>query len=219
MREQIVPKQEFQTKVLQWYVQHHRNFPWRNTKDPFYIIVAEVCLQKTGAKKAEPAYQAIIKKFSTVALLAQAEPTQLLPIFKPIGLVTRAELLIKIAQQIDKEFSGRVPKSFKELKKIKGVGQYIANAVLVFAYDENVPLLDEGIARVYRRVFGMERLKRAYADKELWAFAKSMLPHNSVKEYSWGLLDMSALLCKPRRPNCTICPLKTVCLFVKQSQL
>ena len=208
-------KQEFQNRVIQWCTQNYRDFPWRNTENPFNILIAELCLQKTGAEKAEPAYKVIIKEFSTPALLAQADSSQLLPIFSPIGLTHRANLLIQIAQQIENDFSGKIPETYEGLVKIKGVGQYIANALLVFAYGQNVPLVDEGIARVYRRVFGMTRQKRAYADKELWMFAEKMLPQNNIRKYNWGLLDINALLCKLGRPNCEDCPLNTACLFVE----
>lgn len=202
-----------------WYSLNHRDFPWRNTTNPFHILISEVCLQKTGAKKAQPAYEIIIKNHPTPASLEIADPQKLLLIFKPIGFTRRANLLIEIAKQINREFSGETPHQYDELLKIKGVGRYIANAILVFAFGQTYPLIDEGIARVYRRVFGKERLKRAYADEELWDFATQMLPRNEAREYNWGLLDINALLCKPKQPNCSVCPLKKICLFVEQNQI
>ena len=115
-------KQEFQNWVIQWCTHNCRDFPWRSTENPFNILIAEICLQKTGTEKAEPAYKVIIKEFSTPALLAQADSNQLLPIFSPIGLTYRANLLIQIARQIEKDFSGKIPKTYDELVKIKGVG-------------------------------------------------------------------------------------------------
>lgn len=209
-----VIKIRFQRSLLDWFEQNHRDYPWRKTNNAFHILLAEICLQKTGAQKAESAYLRIIEKYPSPALMRQASIEELEDLFKPLGLTHRARLLVEIAHEVESSFCGELPKDHNSLLRIRGVGQYIANAILVFAYETPSPLVDEGIARVYRRVFSLEATRRAYADKDLWGFAEEMMPIDSIREYNWALLDLSALVCRPRNPICKDCPLKDLCAFV-----
>lgn len=211
------PREEFQGRILAWFSKNHRVFPWRKTRNPFHILIAEICLQKTGAWKAEGAYNYILRHYESPERLANADIEDLKNVFKPLGMPERAELLIEICQDIVKRFSGKMPDSFRELISIKGVGPYVANAILNFAHDQPTPLIDEGIARVYRRVLALESSKRAFADKTLWVLAEEMLPAQEARDYNLGLLDLSALICKSRKPTCEVCPVNELCLFYQNT--
>ena len=121
----------------------------------------------------------------------------------------------KIAQQILSEYGGKIPDTERDLLKLKGVGHYTANAVLAFAYGKCVPVVDSNIARVLRRYFNLENKKPAYADRDLWALAKKVLPLTNCREYNYGLLDLAALICHPKNPECEKCPLREYCSYEK----
>lgn len=209
-----VERIQFQKNVIQWYKKHGRHeLSWRKTRDPYLVLVAEILLRKTGAWKAEEAYKGIITEFRTIRELSAADVTELKQLIKPLGLYNRAELLIDISEKIMNRFDGKIPSNYDELISIKGIGQYIANSILCFAYDLRVPIVDESVKRVMSRCAGYQSKKMAYADMELWSFVSSFLPTKKYVEFNYGLLDIGATFCRPTKPRCEDCPLKGLCLF------
>lgn len=208
---------DFQEKVISWFKQNGRDFPWRTTNDPFLITVAEILLKLTGAWKAEDAYIRLIKMHRTPESMAHANPVQLREIMQPLGLTHRAELLINLSQELITRFDGNCPDNYEELISIKGIGRYIANAVLCFAFNKKVPLVDGSVSRVFKRHFDYKSNKLAYADKELWHIASEFLPDKNFKEYNLGLLDIGAVICKHASPQCTECPIMDTCQLPKDN--
>ncbi|MEA2033618.1 MAG: hypothetical protein U9N41_08565 [Euryarchaeota archaeon] len=209
-----VNRLKFQESVIQWYKKYGRHeLPWRKTKDPFLILVAEVLLRQTGAWKAENVYEKIVKQFGTIRELSIGDVTELKKLITPLGLHHRAELLITISKEIVNRFDGRIPPSYNELVGIKGIGQYIANSILCFGYNLRVPIVDESVKRVMSRCAGYRSKKKAYADTDLWVLVSSYLPKRNYVEFNYGLLDIGATFCKPSKPCCEDCPLKKLCLL------
>ena len=204
--------QRFQCRITEWFVLNGRQFPWRDSRDPFSILVAEVVLKLTGAWKARVAYDDIMKKYGTPSLMANADSKELLEIFRPLGLHSRAATLVEIAKQLNTEFGGIVPREYSELVKIKGVGRYIANAILCLAYNKRVPLVDGSVLRIFNRCLGIHSTKEAYADKELWTRAEELLPEKDCREYNLGLIDIGAIICQYKRALCDSCPVVQICL-------
>jgi len=209
-----VHKKEFQKRLLEWHYHNKRLFPWRTTEDPYAILVAEFLLQKTDAEKAESAYKKVLESWPSADALAQADSASLQAVFRSIGLLYRARRLKKAMVEIAEKHSGKVPDSFEELKRLPGVGRYMANAVLCFAYGKAVPLIDLPTSRVLLRVFNYKPAKkRAREDKKFWEFAASLIPSDSAREYNFALLDFANIVCTPRNPKCSICILKDLCSF------
>lgn len=208
-------KREITRRLLKWFIKHGRKFPWRKTKNPYRIFIAESLLQRTNVEKVYPAYLIIIKKYPTIDDLAKAKVRDLRKIVAPLGLIKRAEFLKKGAQEVVVRFRGKFPKNKRELKSIIGVGDYMAHAILCFAYGERVPLVDTNVARVYQRIYNFRSSKLPYADKELWKFSEYLIPLKSFKEYNLALLDLSALICLPQKPLCQKCPCATHCFFLR----
>lgn len=204
------------SRLLNWFVKHRRKFPWRRTKNPYRVFIAEILLQKTNVEKVYPAYLRILKKYPNINKLAIAKIKDLKKIVAPLGLVKRAKFLKQGAREIVVRFNGKFPSDKKELKKIIGVGDYVAHAILCFAYEERYPLVDTNVARVYKRIYNFKSTKLPYADKKLWDFSKRLLPQKNFKEYNLALLDLSALLCLAKVPLCYRCPCATYCHFFKQ---
>ena len=203
--------------LLKWFIKYRRKFPWRRTKNPYRIFVAESLLQKTNVEKVYPAYLIIIRKYPHIDDLAEAKIGDLRKIIAPLGLIKRAKFLKEGAREVVNRFRGKFPKDKRGLKSIIGVGDYLAHAILCFAYEERLPLVDTNVARVYQRIYNFKSLKLPYADKKLWKFSEDLLPLKNFKEYNLALLDLSALICLPQRPLCQKCPCATYCFFLKHA--
>lgn len=204
-------------KLLNWFENYGRKYPWRGTKDPYRIFVAETLLQKTNVEKVLPAYQALIRKCPSVKSLSEANLNELKKIVAPLGLIKRAGFLKRGAKEVLCNFNSKFPKNKKELKEIIGVGDYLAHAIMTFCFGQKVPLVDTNVARVYGRIYNFKISGFPYADKKLWVFSDKMLPLERFQEYNLALLDLSALVCLPRKPLCHKCPCSNYCFYFKHS--
>jgi A/G-specific adenine glycosylase len=206
----------FQCAIIDWFLKNGRHYPWRLTRDPFHILIAEILLKLTGAWKVESAYRSIVERYGEPQTMTAADVDDLHRLLKPLGLHRRASLLVELAHELVSRFNGDVPTTYGELISLKGVGRYIANAVLCLAFSKKVPLVDSSIARIVSRCFGYESSKPAYADNQLWEFAQELLPEEDCREYNLGLIDLGAVFCKHPRPVCHGCPISAVCLYFAQ---
>lgn len=202
----------YQSRIIDWYLHNGRSFPWRETNNPFYVLIAEILLKLTGAWKAIQVYPTLIKQFGTPQAMANADIQELRALLQPLGLHKRASLLKAISGALIEQFNEVVPNTYDELITLNGIGTYTANAILCLAYNERVPLVDGSVLRVFHRCFGYSTHREAYADKELWHLAQELLPTNYYREYNLGLLDIGALICKHPKPVCSACPIIDTCI-------
>jgi A/G-specific adenine glycosylase len=211
-------KKLFARRIIKWYKKEGRNFPWRRTKNAFHILISEIMLQKTDSNKALAVYLPFIKKYPTPQLLAQADIDTLRADIHLLGISDRARRLKTSAQTIVLFHGGTVPSNRKHLLQLLGVGDYIANAVLCFAFNKDVPILDTNVIRVIERVFSKKSSKkRARTDKELWEFAGSLIPSGKAVDYNRGVLDFAALICTARSSSCPICPVSDICDYCSET--
>jgi len=209
----------FAKLLLKWWEKNGRKFPWRNTKDPYAVLIAEILLRKTTAKQVERVYNSFISRYYSPDLLAGAEEAELKKMLKPLGLGGRSKLLIEFGKVLVEKFSGTVPDKAEDLMKLPGVGLYSANAVLSFIYGQKVSTLDSNFIRVIKRVFGFTSSKaRARNDKRAWEFANNLVPKGRSREFNWAVLDFASLVCKSRSPLCSQCILKNYCVFFADSR-
>jgi len=207
-------KKIFLKKLFQWHKRNYRHFSWRREKDPFLIIIAEIMLQKTDANKVETVYRPFIKKYPNAISLSQARVKEIEKYFKKLGIIKRAERLKIFSNDLISRYKGKVPNNPNDLKSLIGVGDYISNAVLCFAYNKDVPLIDTNFVRVLNRVFAIETTKsRARTDKKLWKTVETMIPKNKGREFNLAILDFAAIICKSIKPNHDKCPLNDICTF------
>lgn len=208
----MIDRSKFQKSIIFWYIEYGRyNFPWRKAKEPYLILISELLLRKTGAWKAEDVYRQIVSKYKGIESLSTANSTELKELIFPLGLHSRAELLIEISKDVMDRFNGEIPSNYDDLITIKGIGQYIANSILCFGYAKKMPIVDGRVKRVISRCIGYSSKKMPYADKELWTIASDYLPNENYIEYNYGILDIGGTLCKPFTPVCEDCPLKSIC--------
>jgi len=213
-------KETFSERLLTWFKDNKRVFPWRERREPYAVLIAEVLLRKTDAPKVLAVYEGFLTRYPNFEEVASAPVKELIEVLKPLGLYRRrANELKGLAKSIVKEHKGRLPRSKKELIKLPGVGNYIANAVLCFAFNEDVPLLDSNIIRVLERVFSLKSFRaRPRTDKELWEAAGKIIPKNQAKDFNLALLDFAAQICTARNPKCDLCFFESLCEFRAKSK-
>jgi len=209
-------QRKVQTRLLLWFKKYRRKFPWRETGDPYKIYIAETLLQKTNVEKVLPAYLSLIRKYPTVKKLSKARVGDFKKIIRPLGLIKRAAYLILGAKQVIKLFNSEFPKDKRELKRIIGVGDYMAHAILCYSFSQRLPLVDTNVARIYNRLYNRVSEKLPYADKQLWDFSAKALPQKRFKEYNLALLDLSAIICLPTKPLCIQCPCQNICSYCQR---
>ena len=154
--------------LLAWYAVEQRPLPWRITHDPYAILVSEVMLQQTQVDRVLPKYAQFLAAFPTLADLAVASVAEVITVWAPLGYNRRAVSLQSIAQQVMREYEGRIPDTIDELLKLKGVGRYTAGAIACFAYRKQVATVDTNIRRVLHRVFlGLEHPEPKVNDAQM----------------------------------------------------
>ena len=201
--------------LLKWWGNNSRDFPWRHTRDPFLILITEMLLRKTTAKQVEKVYDKIIMMYGTPKKLAEANETELVETIRPLGMEhKRALLLIRLSSDILNKHGGKVPSNKKDLLELPGVGQYAANAVLCFGYGNSVSTIDTNFIRVFQRFTGIKSsVSRPRNDTVFLELINSVMRNEQSRDINYGILDLAALICKPKNPKCIKCPLKSECSF------
>ena len=202
--------------LLGWFSIHGRQFPWRQTRNPYSILLAEKLLQQTSVRPGlVQAYQELLSLYPTPMALAAADLDEVSTIIQSLGLRYRAQELITLAQAICEEHDGCVPQNFKSLMALPGIGDYTSRAILCFAFNQDVPIVDTNVARILYRVFGLPGPMPANPARKrsLIELAGSLIPSGRARDFNLAMLDLGALVCKSSNPKCQICPLLTVCEF------
>jgi A/G-specific adenine glycosylase len=192
-----------------------RKFPWRSRRTSAYqMLVAEVLLRQTKAPDVVKVWRLLKSKYPTPAALSRAGIYDLRRLLKPLGLWSqRAAALKKISAVVVNEFEGRIPKSLETLLSIPHVGLYASCALLCFKYGIPTPIVDSNILRVFGRITGQDLGRDLRRNEAAWSLAWSILPARRAALHNYGLLDFSALICKPRVPLCGKCPLVRSCSY------
>ncbi|MEM3192475.1 MAG: hypothetical protein QW292_10410 [Candidatus Parvarchaeota archaeon] len=213
-------KDFFVNKILEWYQKNRESYPWRTDKDPYHILLAEILLRKTDRKKVLKLYGSLINLYGSPQKMASVNISKLERLLRPLGLYSeKSHQLKKGAEIICAEFNGEVPRNLGDLLKIPGVGNYTANAVLCFAYEFNVPLIDANLIRILKRYFNLEPKKsREREDQRFWEFVKNLLPGGRGRDFYYGILDFTQKICRPRNPYCDKCPINGWCSYLSQKQ-
>jgi A/G-specific adenine glycosylase len=201
----------FRRKLLRWYRRHGRDLPWRQTRDPYAILVSEVMLQQTRVETVIPYYRAWLRRFPTVRKLAHAAETDVLHAWQGLGYYTRARNLHAAAKLITHGHRGRFPREAGQIRKLAGVGKYTANAVASFAFDQSLPIVEANTARVLARLFDIRLpIDQTPGRTALWDRATSLIPKSSARVFNSALIDLGASVCLPR-PRCSACPVRGFC--------
>jgi DNA (cytosine-5)-methyltransferase 1 len=205
---------DIQKNLLKWFKHSQRSFPWRKTRSAYRILIAEKLLQQTAATdNVVNAYRTLIASYPTVESLSEAKPAHLRKIIGKLGFTYRAVELPKLAQQIVAVHSGRIPKTLYKLLTLPGVGDYTARAIMTFAHEQDIPIVDTNIARLIYRIYGIrQRIPSNPArNKQLIAMANNLIPAGKSRDFNLAALDLCAAICTPREPKCGRCPIQNQC--------
>lgn len=205
---------------MQWYAKHKRVLPWRGTKNPYYIWLSEIILQQTQVKQGLPYYNAFVAAFPTVFDLANAKQDQVLKLWQGLGYYSRARNLHTTAQHIAYELNNNFPNNYNDLLKLKGVGDYTASAIASIAFNEVAAVVDGNVYRVLARYFGIKTpINSSKGIKEFKALATQLIDVKNPATYNQAVMEFGARQCKPKNPDCTVCPLNTSCVALQKKQV
>ncbi len=196
-------------KLLGWGNNDLRDLPWRRTRDPWAILVAELMLQQTQVDRVVPSYTAFLTQFPTPAACARSPLADVVRAWDGLGYNRRAVYLHRAAQRIDEEHHGVVPDGFDALLELPGVGPYTARAVMAFAFERDVAVVDTNVGRVLARAFAGDRL----GSRQAQALADELAPQGHGWEWNQIMLDFGARVCVKRAPLCDTCPIVTHCAW------
>lgn len=211
---------DFKNKLTNWYSDNKRSLPWRNTKNPYYIWLSEIILQQTQVKQGLPYYEAFIKQYPTVFDLANASEEEVLKLWQGLGYYSRARNLHTTAKHVAFELDGRFPNNYKDLLKLKGVGDYTASAVASIAFNEVAAVVDGNVYRVLSRYYGIKTpINSTDGIKEFKKLASNLIDKEQPANFNQAIMEFGATQCKPKNPNCTICPLNESCMALQKNMI
>lgn len=203
---------QFAKRLLAWFSSNAREFPWRRETDPYRILVAEKLLQQTTYGHVLKVYDVFFEKFPNIQSLAQANVSDIEGTIRRLGFQRqRAKQFKKIGSLIMNEHKGKIPSSREDLLKLPGIGDYVANAVLCFAFNKDQPIVDMNVRRVVGRYFRWKKI----SDKETERRLVKLIPTGKAKQLNWGIIDFSALICS-RKPKCKKCFLSDLCSYFQE---
>lgn len=208
----------FSEKVVEWYMDHKRDLPWRHTTDPYKIWLSEIILQQTRVNQGLPYYLRFIEKFPDVFSLAIASEQEILRLWQGLGYYSRARNLHKCAKEVVSSYNGKFPTKFSDLVLLPGIGGYTAAAIASFSSKEVVPVLDGNVFRVLSRVFGESIEINSPAGKKFFFTLAAKLIHQKYPDiFNQALMEFGATWCTPRLPKCDDCIFSEDCVAKKKN--
>jgi A/G-specific adenine glycosylase len=215
----VQPVGEFATRVVEWQLVHGRNnLPWQNTQDPYRVWLSEIMLQQTQVLTVREYFVRFVARFPNVASLAAATLDEVLGLWSGLGYYSRARNLHQCAQNVMALHEGAFPKTAELLVTLPGIGRSTAAAIASLCFNERVAILDANVKRVLTRVLGYGAdLSLAANERGLWSAATDMLPQTPLRahnmpRYTQGVMDLGATVCLPKKPQCSSCPVQTLCV-------
>lgn len=195
-------------RLLPWYRANMRDLPWRKTRDPYKLVIAELMLQQTGVDRIAPRWTRFVERFPNWEAVAAAKPGDVIRAWQGLGYNRRAVSLHRLATAVVQHHAGLLPNDRHELLKLPGVGPYTANAILSFVHGQDVATVDTNLRRVIGRL--------AFADaaapmRDVEAVAARAIPAGLSGDWNQALMDFASLQCTLRKPTCLLCPLRDVC--------
>ena len=201
--------------MISWYNKNKRSLSFRMTKDPYKIWLSEVMLQQTKVKTALPYYDNWIKKFPTLKSVSFSNLDSLLKLWEGLGYYKRCNNFYKATKLVVRDFNSKIPKEKSQFMSLPGVGDYTASAVLSIAFNKPYPVLDGNVKRVMSRIIGIKTLTK-YNLERINKFLNLVICEKNPGDFNQGLMEIGALLCKPKNPVCTKCPINNFCYASKR---
>ncbi len=203
---------DFSLLIREWYRLNGRNLPWRETNDPYRIWLSEIILQQTRVDQGKSYYHKFVNNYPDVTSLAKATEQQVLNDWQGLGYYSRARNLQAAARTIVSDYKGIFPDTYAELLKLKGIGTYSAAAISSFAFNEVRAVVDGNVYRVLSRYFNVSiPIDSTHGKKVFQSLADEMVSQDSPGEHNQAIMELGALICTPKNPNCIECPVQASC--------
>jgi A/G-specific adenine glycosylase len=202
----------FRKALTGWFDRQGRDLPWRRDTSPYAVMVSEFMLQQTQVTTVTPYFERWMEQFPNFEALAAASESEVLGLWQGLGYYSRARNLHRAAQTVVERHGGELPDDLEAISALPGIGRYTAAAIASFAFDRAVATVDGNIARVLARLLDItEPIDGTAGQAAIWSGAESLLPEEGGRLYTSALMELGALLCTPRNPQCLICPVKDFC--------
>lgn len=211
----------FTRRLTEWNrLKNKRDMPWKGEKDPYRIWLSEVILQQTRVEQGWAYYHRFIEKYPDIHTLAAAPDQEVFKLWEGLGYYSRCRNLLVTARHISKEYEGRFPAAYEQIKALKGIGPYTAAAIASFAFDQPYAVVDGNVYRVLARCFGIDMPVDQPAGRRLFTrMAEELLDMDAPGRYNQAIMDFGATICKPRDPACPTCPMKKNCHAFRQHKV
>jgi len=211
---------EFHKILTVWYQQNKRDLPWRLNNDPYFIWISEIILQQTRVNQGKDYFLRFIERFPDVRSLANASENEVLKIWQGLGYYSRARNMHFAARQIMAEFNGQFPDSIDNIKKLKGVGEYTAAAIASIAFGLEHAVIDGNVYRVLSRIFGIATpIDSRNGKREFSELANQLLDRSNPAIFNEAIMEIGALQCLPRNPDCSSCPFQNQCVALSKNEI
>lgn len=206
--------------LIKWYLTHKRDLPWRDTHNPYYIWLSEIILQQTRVEQGLPYYNKFIANYPTVQKLAQANDNDVMKLWQGLGYYNRAANMLKTARILAHDYKGEFPKTYNQLIELKGIGPYTAAAIASFAFNEAHAVVDGNVYRVLSRLFAIDEPINGTKGKKLFAeLAQDLLNTDAPATHNQAIMELGAVVCKPKQALCGQCVLRLQCEAYKQNKV
>lgn len=205
-------KRYFSSELLEWYQRQKRDLPWRRSRDPYHIWVSEVMLQQTRVETVKPYYERFVAQFPTVERLAEAPEEYVLKAWEGLGYYSRVRNLQTAAREVVERYGGKVPDTKEQFSTLKGVGPYTAGAVMSIAFNRREPAVDGNVMRVLSRFFCIEEdIAKGSTRAMMERLQYELIPEGRASDFNQALMELGALVCTPKSPQCLVCPVMERC--------
>nr|WP_294899932.1 A/G-specific adenine glycosylase [uncultured Pedobacter sp.] len=210
----------FKNELINWYRNHKRDLPWRNSNDAYFIWLSEIILQQTRVEQGMPYFFRFAENYPTVKAFAEASEDDILRLWQGLGYYSRGRNMLKTAKKIMIDFNGVFPTAYADLISLTGIGEYTASAIASFSSNEAKAVVDGNVYRLLARYFGIfTPINSTEGKKQFQALADEILDTKNAGEHNQAMIEFGALQCKPKSPNCEICPFITSCYAYKNQQV
>ncbi|WP_416446198.1 A/G-specific adenine glycosylase [Leeuwenhoekiella sp. A16] len=210
----------FSKKLISWYIDNQRELPWRLTNDPYRIWLSEIILQQTRVDQGMPYYFAFINAFPDVFSLASADEDEVLKLWQGLGYYSRARNLHTTAKMVAFDLQGIFPNNYKDLLKLKGVGDYTASAIASICFNEPAAVVDGNVYRVLSRVFGIKTpIDTTIGKREFKELAQHLIDQDDPATFNQAIMEFGAIQCKPKNPYCLHCPFNDSCVALRENKI
>ena len=203
--------------LLAWFAAHARPLPWRQSYHPYQVWISEVMLQQTQMERGVLYYQRWLERFPGFAQVAMAGEEEILKLWEGLGYYSRARNLHALTKIVMADHGGELPNTLTGLLALPGIGKYTARAILSIAFEQDYPVVDGNVERLFARLFAIDQpVKSTLAHERIWALAEALLPRGEARTWNQAVMEFGALVCVRSTPRCALCPMTSECQSYQQ---